>query len=516
MQLTFARFTKLAALLTGLLAAAGATGPISATPILFRAAGNRPVVPTASGTWHGICAANPTAVQFRGTDYLYFRGIAAHRAPDAVGVWNAPALGFDGRHWNQKPVANPVLTAGRTGFDSTGIQDPCAVVFHGQVFLYYMGTANSSRIGLATSSDGLHFAKQGEVWHDGGTPCPFYNPRDHKLYLFYTRSTGNGWEYWATSSLDGRHFGPGQRVFGPSGVRGAFDRQSISTARLWAEGGSFYMIYGGSPDAPDYNTGLGLAHSRDLIHWQRYPANPILRRGPAGGWAEGGVWSGTLLKVKGVYNLWYEACGSGAGAGTAASISARNTPYGGYEATSFSQIGRATYAGSLQWGIAHLRQASARPAAPRGALVDNPGFEASGPTGTPPFWGVWTGDGNAASYTERGGHMGTYRCTQSSKKAFQVYTSQTITDIPNGVYTLKAWVVGGGGQKDCFMSAKQYAPNAPELKADIKPLETGYPHWKQVSLSNIRVTNHKCTVGFYSFDPAGGHWMSFDDVTFHL
>lgn len=324
--------------------------PAAMAQIGFNRYSSGPVIPAAGGnsSWHGYYAANPSAIVFNNTVFLYARGIATVGANSTLGVWAFPVSGFDGVTWNQSPTTNPILQGTAGEFDSTGIMDPSAVVFNGQVFLYYGGYANGSDIGLATSPDGLAFTKQGVVLSGGGTPFAAVNQSNSELYLFYTQSAPTGgWEYYVATSTDGIHFGAGQLVFGPSQAADAFDQTSIITIRVWYEAPYYYMTYGGSPTCPDYPEGIGLARSTDLINWTRYPNNPILLRGPAGGWDEAALWSGTLLKVNGLYYMWYEAAGSNAGAESANSNSARNSCYGGYGSTSWSQVGLATAASSM-------------------------------------------------------------------------------------------------------------------------------------------------------------------------
>ena len=129
--------------------------------------------------------------------------------------------------------------------------------------------------------------------------------------------------------------------FSPSGASGRFDRDSTITGRIWYENPYYYMTYGGSPSCPDYPEGIGLARSQDLLNWERYPNNPILLRGAAGGWDEAAVWSGSLQKINGQYYLWYEGAGTNEGSGSGDSNTARNNCYGGYSSSSWSQIGLA-------------------------------------------------------------------------------------------------------------------------------------------------------------------------------
>lgn len=144
---------------------------------------------------------------------------------------------------------------------------------------------------------------------------------------------------------------------------------------------------------------------------------------------------------------------------------------------------------------------------PGGNLVTNAGFEQSSPTQTPPGWSTG-GSTPSADYTETGGRNGTYRLTHYRSSSFTVSTYQTITGIPNGTYTLKAWVRSGGGQTSCYMYASNYGGT--ERKVNI-PSNT---NWNQITISNIQVTNGQCQIGFYTDSP-GGTWCSMDDVEFY-
>jgi hypothetical protein len=145
-------------------------------------------------------------------------------------------------------------------------------------------------------------------------------------------------------------------------------------------------------------------------------------------------------------------------------------------------------------------------------LIRNPGFEDGGASQIIHQWSTWPGSAGThadADYTETGSQTGSLRGTHYKATPYEVYTYQTITGISNGTYTLRAWVVSGGGQYSAFMSAKWYGDNVPELKANIPG--TGWPNWSQITISNINVTSGQITVGFYSNAP-GGTWLSFDNV----
>ena len=140
--------------------------------------------------------------------------------------------------------------------------------------------------------------------------------------------------------------------------------------------------------------------------------------------------------------------------------------------------------------------------------VLNPGFEADGgAVGSPSNWQTTTGAGtnDNADYTEThpGAHTGNFHGTHFRPEAYEVYTHQTVSNLPNGTYTLRAWVQGNSTQ------SQLQAQNHGGPVASVALPATG--QWTQVSLSNVNVSNGQCEIGFYS-KPGGGQWLYFDDV----
>jgi len=148
------------------------------------------------------------------------------------------------------------------------------------------------------------------------------------------------------------------------------------------------------------------------------------------------------------------------------------------------------------------------PPPPPANLVTNPGFEADGvATQTPQGWTTSSIGHDDADYTESGGRSGTYRLTHFKANAYKVSTSQVITGLANGTYTLTAWVRSGGSQTEASMFAKNFGGAdriLPVPKVGI---------WYQLTLSDINVTNGQCAIGFSS-DARARLWMSIDDVQF--
>jgi Glycosyl hydrolases family 43 len=122
----------------------------------------------------------------------------------------------------------------------------------------------------------------------------------------------------------------------------------------------------------------------------------------------------------------------------------------------------------------------------------NPGFEAdrvtvavpagwtntTNLTGTPPFTNV------------SGGHTANWAWQLSSASDYQASLDQTVSALPNGTYTLSAWVKSTGGQAVAALYAKGFG--GADLTA---PLTSALKTWTEVSIPNIAVSNDSCQIG---------------------
>jgi predicted GH43/DUF377 family glycosyl hydrolase len=294
---------------------------------------SNPVFPATPGTWREAQTANPDILLIDNIYYLYFRG--QRDGHDRIGVAMIPRSDFDGVTWRIHP--RPVIDVGGLGScDETHALDPAAVLHDGKVFLYYTG--NSPRedrvICLAVSLDGIHFTKyeQNPVII-GGAPEVVYH--DSTFYLYFWRAVPGkrGFQIHYATSGDGYHFTePANSLVLPVGPEGSWESMTVETPRIFSEGGLFYMIYCGSDRNKDYPFNAGLATSIDLVHWTKYPGNPIFSRGDAGQWDEGAIWFTTVEKINGRYYMWYEGYGGG---------TSRTESYGSYLKGGKSQVGLA-------------------------------------------------------------------------------------------------------------------------------------------------------------------------------
>ncbi|MDO7884159.1 glycosyl hydrolase 53 family protein [Hymenobacter cheonanensis] len=141
--------------------------------------------------------------------------------------------------------------------------------------------------------------------------------------------------------------------------------------------------------------------------------------------------------------------------------------------------------------------------APTPPLVNNPGFEYTAATQNPLGWTTTSTADADADKTEGPGHSGQFQLTHYKATAYSVTTSQVISNLPNGTYTLRAWVQSGGGQTTCQL----YGRSGTAEQARAVPTGT----WQQLSVPGIVVANGQCEIGLRSVAGAG-NYCNLDDV----
>jgi glucosylceramidase len=242
------------------------------------------------------------------------------------------------------------------------------------------------------------------------------------------------------------------------------------------------------------------------------------------GWADAGEWLKYTVNVTtaGSYNLTARVASQTGGASFHVEVDGVNATgalavgaTGGWQ--TWADVTRAGI--SLQAGQHVLRLVFDAPggnynylaltsgSAPGTNLVVNAGFEASAGQAIS-GWQTWSPNASEdADYSETysGAHGGTLHGTHYKASAYTVYTYQTAGGLANGLYTLRAWVKGGGGQTTAQLEAKDYGGAL--LAAPIGNLAA----WTQVSIPNIQVTSGQLTFGFYSVAGAN-QFIYFDDV----
>lgn len=266
----------------------------------------------------------------------YIKGFNGHLG---IGL----ALSDDGIQFTDQGM---VLSVGSVGaVDSNYASFPGVWYENGTFYLVYEAAGDGAKgyngdIGLATSTDGKNFVKQGIIlWHNTsgwesvniGTPSLY--KENGVWYLHYHGYDGNTCQIGLASGTDLMHLTkssanpiiksvPGSPQAGTAGRRG-----------IVKSGSRYYMAYEVSgPKLPGVGSFQGaawstsLASSSDLVNWTGFSQNAVLPQTvPADGFGNDGP---TFMNVGGANYIYYRV--SGASPVTRRALIA-NESYGGFD-----------------------------------------------------------------------------------------------------------------------------------------------------------------------------------------
>jgi predicted GH43/DUF377 family glycosyl hydrolase len=184
------------------------------------------------------------------------------------------ATSSDGLHWTRH-ATNPI-------YGDQWLED-MQVVKHGD--LYYMFAEGlNDEAQLLRSSDGVKWRRIGrlDVRQRNGEPIaagPYGTPtalfEDNRWFLFYERSDRGIWLATSTDMQVWRnvHDEPVLRP-GPA----EYDRDLVALNQVIKHDGKYYAYYHGAPKRTDGPTfwATAVAVSKDLVSWTKYPQNPLL------------------------------------------------------------------------------------------------------------------------------------------------------------------------------------------------------------------------------------------------
>lgn len=199
-----------------------------------------PILAPGPAPWEGAyIAANGTLL---GNDYYYQAG-------------NPPQIGLARGLKNKLP--EPVLINGPRGaWDERGVADPYILKAGAKLYMFFLGQdrARRQRLGVAESSDGIHWTKS------------LKNPI---LEL---------------------------------GAPGSFDENGLGEPAVWPQFGKWWMLYTGR-DKKEWRR-TGLAVSADGINWKRVGEKPLLDVGE--GWNSRVVCDPEIeVQTDGTVRVWF-------------------------------------------------------------------------------------------------------------------------------------------------------------------------------------------------------------------
>lgn len=205
---------------------------------------------------------------------MWYNGYNSDRKPTHfLGL----ATSEDGLTWKRDSDA-PI-------YDQGWIEDVCVIKEAGQYYLFSEGLNDVAH--LLRSADGRHWIEQGDldIRHVDGTrikPGPYGTPavfvENGVWNLFYERDDA---AVWLARSRNLTTWTNVQDE--PVLQRGpeAYDKFAVAFNQVIKYQGRYYANYHASADEKWTQWSSNLAVSTDLVHWKKYPGNPILPANPA-------------------------------------------------------------------------------------------------------------------------------------------------------------------------------------------------------------------------------------------
>lgn len=232
-------------------------------------AGNPVFQGTGGDTWDRKIRERGSILILDGTYHLWYTGYNDDRAATKfLGHATSP----DGRRWARDP-ANPI-------FHKSWVEDVCVVRHDGAYLMFAEGEGDIAH--QLVSSDGLRWDDLGslDVRDTQGVPIgpgPYGTPtawfEDGTWHLFYERGDRG---VWLATSKDRRVWTNVRDTpvlaMGPE----PYDRYAVAVNQVIKRDGVYYAFYHANAHRPWKDWTTNVARSRDLIHWEKYPGNPII------------------------------------------------------------------------------------------------------------------------------------------------------------------------------------------------------------------------------------------------
>ncbi len=215
---------------------------------------------------------------------------AASAALLVVGTLLAPPLSYSPPFgpWSRGHGGEPILVPQGEGFEAAGVFNPTVVRQDGRYVMLYRAqdTSGTSRIGIATSDDGVHFAREpspvlapeAEYERGGGVEDPRLVRIGRTFYLTYTAYDGKNAQLALATSEDLRRF-ERRGVIMPANT-GRWNVKWTKSGAILEQpvNGRYWMYY--MADAASGSDQMGVAHSPDLLRWTEALDAPVLARRP--------------------------------------------------------------------------------------------------------------------------------------------------------------------------------------------------------------------------------------------
>lgn len=277
------------------------------------------------GEWDAMWV-EPMSVVFDGNHYhMWYLSYSSSGSP-VIGH----AASTDGISWN-KSDENPILTKGQNGtWDGEFIGAGSVLFLDGTFYLWFYGQNSAiaqSGIGLATSSDGVHWTEYENNpvyvpndpgdWDDAAAGVNLSVVFDGERYhMWYDATAGQpaaqgaqpAWRIGYASSDDGITWTAcSNNPVLKNGAKDSWDWWTAMNPTVVKTGSGYHMWYYGD----NAKSQIGYARSQDGMNWTKCANNPVLSPRMVGSWNLIGLMRPVVFyeNSTATFKMWY--CGGG-------------------------------------------------------------------------------------------------------------------------------------------------------------------------------------------------------------
>ena len=226
-----------------------------------------------AGSWDAVDALNPSVLRHGGIYWNFYSGYDGR-------TWHTgAATSQDGVNWQKRAR---VLSPDQP-WEGDYIAANGSALRVGDEFLYWYQANRVPGIALARSRDGLTWTKStGFVlppgprgsWDERGVADPYVTRIEDTFYLYYLgQDRARRQRLGLARSTDGVHWtkrrGPILELGGP----GDWDEVGLGEPAVWQSHGSYWMLYTGRDRGEVRRTGL--ARSQNGVHWNRVAGSAL-------------------------------------------------------------------------------------------------------------------------------------------------------------------------------------------------------------------------------------------------
>jgi predicted GH43/DUF377 family glycosyl hydrolase len=230
---------------------------------------------TGSDTWDQKIRERGYILKEDGTYHMWYTGFQTEKEPLSLGY----ATSLDGIAWKRHDN-NPV-------FNDSWTEDMMVIKVDGTYHMFAEGKNDVAH--RLTSTDRINWTDHGslDMRNADGSPLsegPYGTPtvwRENNIwYLFYER---NDLGIWLATSKDLNVWTNLQDepviTMGPE----AYDKYGVALNQIIKYKGWYYAYYHGTPFEDWSLWSTNVAASKDLLHWKKYPQNPIMEENRSSG-----------------------------------------------------------------------------------------------------------------------------------------------------------------------------------------------------------------------------------------